>query len=52
MLKEAIGGHKLAWAKGNETDPILNQVVLCFECNSNQSDMDYDKFKELKNNDR
>ena len=52
MLKEAIGGHKLAWAKGNETDPILNQVVLCFECNSNQSDMDYDKFKELNNNDR
>jgi predicted ATP-dependent serine protease len=45
MLEEAIGGHRLAWAKGNKSDPILNLVVLCFECNSEQSDMDYEEFK-------
>ena len=52
MLKDAKGGHKLSWAKGNPTDAKINQVVLCYDCNSEQSDMDYDKFKELKENDK
>ena len=52
ILDEAYGGHKLSWAKGNPTDAKINQVVLCYDCNSEQSDMDYDKFKELKENDK
>ena len=49
MLEDAIGGHILSWSDGNKTEPKDNLVVLCNDCNSNQSDMDYDEFKKKYN---
>ena len=45
LLENAIGGHILSWADGNKTDAKTNLVVLCYDCNSEQSDMPYDEFK-------
>ena len=46
MLEDSIGGHILSWADGNKTDAKDNLVVLCSDCNSDQSDMPYDEFKK------
>ena len=45
---KCIGGHILCWKDGNPTDAKTNLVVLCFECNSEQSSMSYEEFKKLK----
>ena len=45
MLEDAIGGHILSWADGNKTEPKDNLVVLCDDCNTNQSDMAYKDYK-------
>ena len=45
MLEDAIGGHILSWADGNKTESKDNLVVLCDDCNTNQSDMAYKDYK-------
>ena len=45
-LVDSIGGHILSWGEGNKTDAKTNLVVLCNDCNSEQSDMPYDEFKK------
>ena len=47
-LEKCIGGHILCWKDGNPTDAKSNLVVLCFDCNSEQSSMSYEEFKKLK----
>ncbi len=46
MLGDAIAGHVLSWADGNETESKDNLVVLCEDCNTDQSDMAYEDYKE------
>ena len=48
MLEDAIGGHILSWADGNKTESKDNLVVLCNDCNTNQSDMSYKDYKKIK----